>query len=473
MKHVVYLTVALILLCFPTFAGGQQGKAVAPMAESVVEKTPVEIYKPGFAFPQEKINLQFWEIYSERPGWLEFAQKVAKEYSQIHPNVSVTVREVPQTAVNSVFLAALEAKTMPDVFCLFMKYIHPWGAAAPAPDWVVKLMKEKYTDDALQWMLYTGSREEYKGKYLGWISVELDPGEMLYYNKTMLKESGVSVPKLSPELVNAMKKTTKYDATGNIEIGGWGIRYSGSPGGIDGKWGTFMHWWRPCQKGRLFNDDWSDVADWEGEDYYNGAKLYHDMVWKWKVASNSMPAPAEAFKLGLVAMTNRESFLYGVIKRDNPDLDFGIAPIVNGSPPFGQYEVGASFPSQLACVSKTTKYPNVAWDFNMFFNNDEHDLQLCKLTGSYPRRKANVDSEYVNNLLWKDVYKEMTTRPTYREESLDPYGAYSELHSLLGSTIEQVLSDKNADIRGILKKAKADGRKILREYMEKKAAATE
>ena len=51
------------------------------------EKTPIEIYNPGFKFPTERINLTFWEIYGERPGWGEWADKfyIPLTYSNYDP----------------------------------------------------------------------------------------------------------------------------------------------------------------------------------------------------------------------------------------------------------------------------------------------------------------------------------------------------------------------------------------------------
>jgi len=430
-------------------------------------KTPIELYNPGFNFPTERINLTFWEIYGERPGWGEWADKTAKEYTKIHPNVRITRRNVPIPTVTTIFSAAVEANTLPDTIANFLPMLHQWGIASPAPDWVERLIEEKYSGAAKNLMKYNGSRKEWKGKYLGWLSVELDPGMMLYYNADMLNEAGVSVPATSPELVNAMKKATKYDRGGNITQGGWGIRYFGHPGGISGKWSSFLKWWRPSDKGYIFNDTWDDLPDWTSEVFVRGVNQYRDMVWEWKVASIDMPAPAEAFKLGLVAMTNREGFLLGVVKRDAPHLNIGIAPVVNGAAPFGDQKVGNNYSNQIATVWHGTKHPEVAWDWIMFMNTDERDLVLSELTGSFPKRLANVNTDYARSLLWNNVFTEMTkNRPVSRDESLDPWGASGALSTILGQAVEKVITNKNQDIRAALSEAMVQGRASLKQSME-------
>ena len=462
-----FLSVAIaVLIAASTFAGSVQEPAETP-TPATGEKTPIEIYYPDFQFPTERIELQYWEQMGERPGWLEWAEGVAEEYSRIHPNVSIRIRVVPVPQINTTFLAAAEAQTVPDVFALQLTNIHALGIAAPAPEWVERLIDEKYVDAAKAEMRYSGPRAEYDGKYLGWLVSELDAGQMLYYNKDMLAEAGVSVPTTAVELLDVMRKTTKYDSAGNIIQGGFGLRYSGSPGGIAGKWQPFLAWWRPMDQGFLFSSDWESVADWEGEDFRNAMQFYHDMVWEWKVSSISFPAPAEAFKLGMIAMTNRESFLVGVLQEESPDLNFGVAPLVVGAGEFGQYPAGRTLATQLNCVSKDARYPDVAWDFNMFLNNDTHDLELSKLTGSYPRRIANADSEHARTIPWADAFVGMADRPVERQERIDPWGARGELNNIIGAVVESALINEDFDAAAELAAAKARADAVLADYKQR------
>ncbi|NQT59870.1 MAG: extracellular solute-binding protein [Bacteroidetes bacterium] len=462
----LFLVVMIVIIVTSAFAGGTKETAQKSTV-STGAKTPIEIYNPDFQFPTEQIELQYWEVFGERPGWLEWAEGVAEEYSQIHPNVSIRVRVVPVPQINTTFLSAAEAQTLPDVFALQLTNIHALGIAAPAPEWVERLIDEKYVDAAKAEMRYSGPRSEYDGQYLGWLVSELDAGQMLYYNKDMLAEAGVSVPTTSTELLNVMQKTTKYDAAGNITQGGFGVRYAGSPGGIAGKWLPILSLFRPIEDGYLFSSDWESVAEWEGEDFQKALQFYHDMVWEWKVSSVSFPAPAEAFKLGMVAMTNRESFLIGVLQEESPDLNFGVAPLVVGAGRFGQYPAGRTLATQLNTVSKDTPYPEVAWDFNMFMNNDVHDLELSKLTGSYPKRKANADSTYAKSIPWAEAFVGMSDRPVERQERIDPWGARGELNNIIGAVVESALINEDFDVVSELKAAKAKADAVLAEYKQK------
>lgn len=454
----VLTSLLILFLCVALFANGSQEKGTQEES-GVKEKSPIEIAIPGYEFPQEEITLKYWHMYGSRAGFKEWLDDAIKDYQKIHPNVKIQVRDVPAQDYQTVFLAAMEAGTLPDLFTNQLSVVHSWGLAQPAPDWAAKIFDEEYTDAANSYQKYNGSRPEYQGKYLGWMIVELDCGMMLYYNKDMFAEAGITEPPTTmEEFIEAAKKTTKYDKSGHITQGGFGIRYAGGPGGVLDKWLPIIFAYRDSTKGWAFNEDWSDVADWTSPEYVEATQFFKDAVWNWKIAATDMPAPEEAFKLGLVSMVHREAFLVGTLANDAPDINYGIASL-----PIGDYAPGVKVPVQLNFVSKDTKYSDVAWDFSMFLNSNERDLSLAEMTGSFPKRKANADSEYAQSISYKDVYEDMYERPLIRDETLDPYGLYTKMADLLGSALEKVITDPNADIETELAIAKAKAHEAIME----------
>jgi len=384
------------------------------------------------------------------------------------------VREIPLKDYPILFQSAIQTNTVPDVFCMFRYKIHEWGISMPAPEWVVNIFETEYMPEANRWQKYpeSGSREEYKGKYLGWLSSEFDAGQMLYYNKDHFEEAGVdpeNPPETSAELVEYAKKLTQYSPDENTILrSGWGIRHTGQKsGGITEKWAIpFLFWWHDPEKGYLFTDDWKDIQDWGSEDFVSALKFYQDMVWTWKVASLDLPVPEEAFKMGLASMVKRESFLEGIIKTDAPDLNYGIAPLVVGAPPYGTRVPGLWTSNQLSCVWKGTKYPDVAWDFNMFLNNDKHDLEISQISGGMPRRIANQESEYAKSLIWREAFDETLKRPPIRAEEYDPWGLNAQIQDILGDTVVACLLDPNAEPKEELEKARTRAQEVLRFTIE-------
>ena len=97
----------------------------------------------------------------------------------------------------------------------------------------------------------------------------------------------------------------------------------------------------------------------------------------------------------------------------------------------------------------------------MFLNTAERDLELAELTGSFPRRKANEDSEYAQSIIFKDVFDAMYARPLIRDETLDPYGLYDHMGDILGEALQKLITDKSADPLTELTKAKEKGHQAV------------
>ena len=102
MKKAVISLVLLLAAGALLFAGGQSSPAPAPTPAGAAEKTPIEQYNSGYAFPTEKIELAYWHVLGTRPGFDELAKEIAAEYTAIHPNVAQKLRNVvrPKAVAN-------------------------------------------------------------------------------------------------------------------------------------------------------------------------------------------------------------------------------------------------------------------------------------------------------------------------------------------------------------------------------------
>jgi multiple sugar transport system substrate-binding protein len=444
----------LLLAGVTAWAGGTQETPQGTTMAADREKTPIEIYNPGFAYPTEPIKLTVWDYYDERPDRIAWEKEKAKEYETLHPNVSITVVNIPWVGWQAKYLSAFQAGTGPDVCTWDISLSVATGHPVPAPAWAVKLIEEKYSDAALQKM-------QSEGKYWGWPS-QLDVGQMLYYNTKMYREGGLNPdapPKTLPELVEAMKKTTKYDGTGEIIQGGWAIRYFGDVPSIADKWSMFLMCFWDGQQGRYFTEDYGDVL-YENPEYAEALQLYQDMVYKWKVASTKMPKPVEAFQLGLTAMTNRESFMIGHLNREAPDLEFAIAPAVNGAAPYGKYQVGTALSPGQSMMVTSKNYPDISWDFSLWLNNEENDLTLARMQGGLPTYKANMQSDYVKEEIpYGKVAETVFARPPLRVE-VDPWGIKNEVQHHLGDAVVAVITQK-ADPKTAAAEAAIQARAVI------------
>ena len=172
MKKAVISLVVLLATGTLLFAAGAQEEA-APAAAAAAEKTPIEKYNPSFAFPAEKIELAYWHVLETRPGFDALAKEIAREYSAIHPNVSITVRDIPNAQQRAIFSAAFESHTAGDIVWVEAQVGLMAKALRPAPDWAARYMEDLFTP-------YVLSLSKVKDKYYGWSGAEVDAGQMLY-----------------------------------------------------------------------------------------------------------------------------------------------------------------------------------------------------------------------------------------------------------------------------------------------------
>ncbi|RKX82657.1 MAG: hypothetical protein DRP58_09955 [Spirochaetes bacterium] len=227
MRKYLLIFVLLLFSFALIYAGGTQEKPgkkkEAAKQEVQREKTPIEIYNPGYKFPTEKIQLSYWHVLGSRTGFQKLAEEIAKEYSAIHPNVSIVIRSIPNAQQRAIWSAAFEAHTAPDIGWVEAQVGLMAGAYRPAPDWVVKMMQDTFTPYAL-------SLSKVGGKYYGYDGCEIDVGQMLYYRKDLFKESGLDAenpPEYLPGLIEAAKKLTKVDSSGKMTQAGIALRYAG------------------------------------------------------------------------------------------------------------------------------------------------------------------------------------------------------------------------------------------------------
>ena len=457
MKKAVISLVILLLSGALIFATGGQEEA-APTAAAAAEKTPIEEFNPSFAFPTEKIELSYWHVLGTRPGFHDLAQEIGRAYSAIHPNVSISVREIPNAQQRAIWSAAFESRTAPDIGWTEAQVGLMAKALVPAPDWAAKYMEDLFTP-------YTLSLSKVKGKYYGWSGAEVDAGQMLYYRKDLFREAGLNAdnpPEFTSDLLEAAEKLTKWEG-GQMSQAGIALRYAGGHQGIGDKFSKYAAAWVDTRKNFYYSEDFTDVI-FDDPGWIEAAQFFHDLVFKYKVTNTTLPTPIQAFGLGLAAMTNRESFFASWLKENAPDAEYGIAPLASGKAPFGRYRTGAMPWLALNCVSVDSKNPDVAWDFNMFLVNEKNELRIAKNNGGMSRLKSAQDDPYFKELPYFEVFQTMTTeRPIVRNVYLDPNTLQAELEAKLGEAAVDLLTNENADAGALMKDMAAYGRKRLKE----------
>ncbi|MBN2551253.1 MAG: extracellular solute-binding protein, partial [Spirochaetales bacterium] len=263
--------ISLVLLlaggAFLFAAGGQE--AAEPAATAAAEKTPIEQYNPGFAFPTEKVEIAYWHVLETRPGFDALAKEIARDYSAIHPNVSITVRDIPNAQQRAIFSAAFESRSAGDIVWVEAQVGLMAKALLPAPDWAAKYMEDLFTP-------YVLSLSKVKGEYYGWSGAEVDAGQMLYYRKDLFREVGLDPddpPEFMPELLEAAQKLTKWEG-GQMSQAGIAVRYAGGHQGIGDKFSKYAAAFVDTSKRFYYNEDYTDVI-FDDPGWIEAAQFFH------------------------------------------------------------------------------------------------------------------------------------------------------------------------------------------------------
>lgn len=453
MKKLLTILLLLVVSASVAFATGTEEESATPAAGSGVQ-TPIEKYNPGYAFPTEDIELDYWHVLGTREGFHELAGDIAAVYESIHPNVSINIRDVPNGQQRAIWTAAFEAGTAPDVGWIETQLGLLNNALLPAPDWAVDMMEESFTDYAL-------SLSRVDGTYYGWSGAEVDVGQMLYYRKDLFREAGLDPddpPSTIAELIEAAEALTKFDDNGNMIQAGIALRYAGGPQGIGDKFSKYAAAFMDTTTEFFYNEDYTDVM-FDSPGWIAAAQLYQDMIFEYEVSNTILPTPINAFGQGLAAMTNRESFFAGWLAANAPDAEYGIAPLVSGD-----YPTGAMPWLAIQGVTVDSENPDVAWDFNMFLAEPENEIQIVKNNGGMSRHVQFQDDPYFKTLPYYDVYVEMTTeRPIVRNPYLDPNSLVAEWETKVGEVAVELLTNPDADAEQLMRELAEYGRARLAE----------
>ena len=439
MKRV--FSVAIVLLFASAFLFATGGQEDAGDTGEPTGQTPIQEYNPDFEFPEENITLDYWHVLGSREGFNELAQQLAEEYQAIHPNVTINVRQIPNAQQRAIWQTAFESNTAPDIAWIETQVGLANDGLLPAPDWFVEMMEETFTEYAL-------SLSNVEGTYYGFTGAEVDAGQMLYYRKDLFEEAGLDPerpPQTVEELVEYAQQLTKFDENGNMTQAGIALRYAGGPQGIGDKFSKYAAAFLNTQQRFFYNEDYTDII-FDDEGWIEALEFYQDLVFRYEVTNTTLPIPINAFGQGLAAMTNRESFFAGWLGENFPDVEYGIAPLVNGD-----YETGAMPWLAFQGVTVDADYPEIAWDFNAFMLTPENEMRVVRNNGGFSRLEVHQDDPYFETLPYYETYIQMTEeRPIVRNPYLDPNSLVAELEARVGEAAVEAITNPDADPRQLM-----------------------
>lgn len=244
-------------------------------------------------------------------------EAMAAEFTKANPGIEVKIEDVSWDNLQQRLTTDIVGGTAPDIAIIGTRWLVDYaeqGIALPLDDYLTPEVKGRFIETFL-------APSQIDGKTWG-LPVAASARAM-YYNKTLLEKAGVDGPPSTwEELVAAARKVR--------DLGGdaYGFAMQGKEIETDAYW-YYALW---SHGGELIADGKSGIA---GDAGIAAAKLYKSMIDE----GLTQPQPTGAnrqdvealFKQGRAAMLLSGPWLRGQIADEAPGLDYGIAPIPQGT----------------------------------------------------------------------------------------------------------------------------------------------
>jgi len=411
--------------------------AAGLLTTALAERTPAQAKK-----------LVYWTHWEQNPEFNRWYETKGKEFAR-KSGYEVEVVTIPYQGYEAKYLAALMGKTgAPD---FFNGIAHQWCGQYDFCDRMPPDLEKVWSENLPKYMRAWG---QWRGVTYG-IPIEHGNFQQMYINADLFRKAGLDPdrpPKTLDDWLAAMKKLTVFDPKGEPTQVGFAIRHKGHPVGITDKFLPFAHAFgarmiSPAQ------DRATGVAN--SPEMVAALRFFGDLVTKHKVASLAFGNPEDAFGQKRAAVIFRESWYFGWLKKNGPDVSFRVYALPCGTSCPG---AGNLFPwSNL--VSKASPNKHVAWDFLRFISNAKDDLEQHQLQGILPVWAANLDSSYVKSRPDYASTKEMLAQPVpptyYHPKS-------NELATAFGEAVVGVLYGKGQP-KALLDEAASRMDRILKE----------
>jgi multiple sugar transport system substrate-binding protein len=378
---------------------------------------------------QTKGKLSIWLGYPETLDAYKLGQA---EFKKLYPNVDVEILTFELREFEAKLAVAVPTGSGPDLLVLhdflFPRY-YEGGALADLPADLATLVNDAKAIDAPFREIVT---REGKPWGVPWWTGR----NALFYNLDHLKEAGLDgPPKTYADVWTYAEKLTRKGGDGQLTRAGISLRLTGPSGGTQ-KFGYFYYQLAGVQMFeagpkpgtvRSTIKDNLDAAARVLVDHVNhlhGAKKSDD----WALRHD-----AQGFASGAAAMFMRESWVIPFVKKNGPDVKFGVTPVPRDKA-WGAFNL-----IEILSVNKDSKLKDAAWDFVRILQAQPILDNVLQSSGWIPLRR---DRDYSAILAQEPRYEPMINTPAGQTQYIEvPNTAYEELTTRVGEIIQAAFRD--------------------------------
>lgn len=337
----------------------------------------------------EKVTLKFWDMVWGDAEYAAEAEKLAKSYTDTHPNVEIEYQSIPWQNRYETFSVAIASGEGPDVSTGGGYQQHQFNASGdilPLNDIVDQWEEEGTLADFPEGMMEFF--QDADGNQLG-IPFNVDPRGIIY-RKDIFEENNIEIPTTWDELYDAAVKLTDPDN------GFYGMVYAAADSNANV---TFMTWLLSNGGGVWKEDgitpDWTSKQNLETLDFI--CKMRDANVFPEGMASYEATDTQKIFLQGNAAMILDSVGLGTQIADVGGDLADNCALMEMPKGPSAT-ESSVATAMNAYMVYKNTEHPEEAKEFVKWWSENNLELWTGKAKCGSPAARLSFlnDPSYVN-----------------------------------------------------------------------------
>ncbi|MGU3574560.1 extracellular solute-binding protein [Brucellaceae bacterium C25G] len=249
----------------------------------------------------QAVEIEYWQYIFETR--VKAMDKLIANFEKANPDIKVKHTTFPYDDYQTRVIAAKMAGKTPDVMQLF----YGWLDKFVAGDILQPLSKETFPHEQIEADFFSITDAMKRGDdYYGLPTAVRSLA--LFYNKKLFEDAGLDPnkpPQTLEEFIEAAKKTTQHDASGNLTTVGVTMDMAGQD----------HHWWREGLVRQFGGEPYTDgdrKVAYDSEAGDKALKFYTDLQLEHKVtAQKFMDEGQAAFRAGRAAMTIDGTFRLG------------------------------------------------------------------------------------------------------------------------------------------------------------------
>jgi multiple sugar transport system substrate-binding protein len=328
------------------------------------------------ALAQDGVKLSYWSRDSNRA----FVETLAKAWNETHKNqIEVTI--IPASEYVTKVAAAAGSDSAPDIMAVDLIYVPAFAAADQLTD-ITDLAKAlPYFDKLSPSHVRLAT---YNDKVYG--LPHNAEGSILLYNKGLFKQAGLDPDKPPTNWDEIYEAAKKITALGD---GNYGYYFSGACAGCNAFTFLPLIW---ASGGDMLNADSTQATATDPN--VKAALEFYKKMWDEKLIPEGAKVDTGvdffgAFATGKIGMTGSGAFAISLLKKDHPEIDFGVTFLPGQKGDKSSFAGGDSI-----AIPKGSKYPKEAFEFIEWTFGEDIQLEQFAKNAQLPVRTDFSKNKY-------------------------------------------------------------------------------